>query len=294
VYNDPPMNTFSIVARDAETGDFGVAVQSRAFAVGANVSWAQASVGAIATQSKGNPTYGRRGLALLQAGWKAQDVVDYLTLNDPLRENRQVGIVDQNGTTATRTGQHCTPWAGVRTGPGYAAQGNTLVSSAVIDAMAETYESTEGNFANRLLCALEAAQAAGGDSRGKQSATLLVVRERGGYRGGTDRLLDLRVDDHPEPLPELRRVFEVHQDMYADRYTERVPITPQLLRELHIDLVFLSILDENSPADQDSVLSALGRFAEDEHLADRLGNTESGFLDWLLLSRIERCVRIRR
>jgi uncharacterized Ntn-hydrolase superfamily protein len=211
-----PVATYSICAFDPAAGQWGVATQSKFLAVGSVVPWAAAGVGAIATQSYANPRYGPEGLELLREGVPAAEVVDRLTSADEESALRQVGVVDGSGHAATFTGADCHAWAGGRTGAGYAAQGNILVSAATVDALAETLEATAGKpLAERLLDCLEAAQAAGGDSRGQQSAALLVVEAGGGYAGLSDVLVDLRVDDHVEPLAELRRLYELHQLLFG-------------------------------------------------------------------------------
>ncbi len=205
------ISTFSIVAFDPKTGDLGVAVQSKFLAAGAVVPWARAKVGAIATQSWANTSYGPKGLELLSQGYSAPEVVEILIAEDEGRDLRQVGIVDAKGRAAAYTGKDCFEWAGHIVGPGYACQGNILASSRVVEAMAEAFEKSEGELAHRLLAALEAGQAAGGDKRGQQSAALLVVREKGGYGGFNDRYVDLRVDDHPEPIKELKRLLSLYE-----------------------------------------------------------------------------------
>ena len=208
--------TFSIVARDPETGDLGVAVESRFFAVGAVVPWAKAGVGAVATQAFGNTTFGPRGLHLLETGYGAGEALDVLVKSDPLADRRQVGIVDASGKTATWTGGKCNPWAGGRTGESYAVQGNILTGKEVVDAIASAFEASTGKpLADRLVEALLAGQAAGGDARGQQSAALLVVRAKGGYAGLNDRYIDLRVDDHVRPIDELRRLLDLHHTLNA-------------------------------------------------------------------------------
>jgi len=209
-------STYSIVACDLERGEWGVAVQSKFLAVGSVVSWAEAGVGAIATQAYANPRYGPDGLALLREGDRARTVVEKLTGEDEGAADRQVGIVDAIGESATYTGNDCFEWAGGRTGVGYAAQGNILVSEATVDALAETFESTEGPLAERLIACLAAAQAAGGDRRGQQSAALLVAKEAGGYAGMSDVAVDLRVDDHPTPIQELARLYELQQLYFGE------------------------------------------------------------------------------
>jgi uncharacterized Ntn-hydrolase superfamily protein len=213
---EPVVATFSIAACNLEAKEWGVAVQSKFLAVGSVVPWAEPEVGAIATQAYANPSYGPNGLALLREGLSASDVVERLTGEDDDREGRQLGVVDASGAAAAWTGPGCLDWAGHRTGEGYSAQGNILVSGATVDALAETFEATAGRpLAERLLDALAAAQTAGGDSRGQQSAALLVVRRRGGYAALSDVLVDLRVDDHEHPIDELARVYALHQQLFG-------------------------------------------------------------------------------
>jgi uncharacterized Ntn-hydrolase superfamily protein len=191
-------------------------VQSKFLAVGCIVPWAEPLVGAIATQSWANPRYGPEGLALLREGLSAEEAVARLTAADDDRAQRQLGIVDGEGRGATYTGSECNEWAGGRTGPGYAAQGNILVSADTVDALAGTFEATAGKpLAERLLDCLDAAQAAGGDRRGQQSAALLVVGPEQGYAGLSDVFVDLRVDDHARPLEELRRLFGIHRQLFG-------------------------------------------------------------------------------
>jgi uncharacterized Ntn-hydrolase superfamily protein len=207
----PPEGTFSIAAYDPETGELGVAVQSRAFSVGAAVPWVEAGVGAIATQASTNESFGPRGLALLRSGLGAGEALALLLASDPGRENRQVGVVDARGGSAAHTGTLCQIWAGDTTGFGWSAQGNILAGPEVVSEMVRAFEETGGDLAERLLAALEAAQAAGGDRRGQQSAALLVGRPSDLYPEYRTRYVDLRVEDHPEPIAELRRVFRIHQ-----------------------------------------------------------------------------------
>jgi len=204
-----PIATFSIVGFDPETGDLGVAVQSKFFAVGSVVPWAKAGVGAVASQAFGNTTFGPRGLRLLEEGVPVQDVIARLLADDADRAQRQVGVVDAQGVSAAYTGSECMAWAGHESGPGYSAQGNILVSEETVKAMAEAFRTTDGVLGERLMRALEAGQAAGGDSRGMQSAAILIVREKGGYGGYNDTYCDLRVDDHADPIAELRRIFDM-------------------------------------------------------------------------------------
>jgi uncharacterized Ntn-hydrolase superfamily protein len=227
-------STYSIVACDLAAKEWGVAVQSKFLAVGAGVPTAEPEVGAIATQALANMRYGPDGLALLREGLSAEEVVERLTRADEGRDDRQLGVVDAQGDAATYTGSRCMEWAGGVTGDGYAAQGNILVSEATVTALERTFEQTAGRpLAERLLEALAAAQAAGGDRRGQQSAALLVVRKDGGYMGTDDRVADLRVDDHPAPIEELRRIYEMHDLLFGETPDEEwLDVDEQLALEL--------------------------------------------------------------
>jgi uncharacterized Ntn-hydrolase superfamily protein len=208
---DVPHGTFSIVAYDPETEELGVAVQSRAFSVGAGVPWAEAGVGAIATQASTNESFGPRGLAMLRSGYSAQEVLDLLIASDDGRENRQLGIVDAQGRSASHTGSKCLNWAGDSTAVGLSVQGNILAGPEVVSEMVRAYNATKGELAERLIAALHAAQAAGGDRRGQQSASILIVRPSGRYPEYRTRYIELRVEDHPDPINELERVYRIHQ-----------------------------------------------------------------------------------
>ena len=231
---EPLVATYSIVGCDLEARQWGVAVQSKFLAVGSVVPWAEPEVGAIATQAYANPSYGPNGLVLLREGLSAEEVVRRLTEEDDGRDERQLGVVDASGAPAAWTGSGCLDWAGNRTGKCYSAQGNILVSGATVDALAETFESNAGHpLAERLLEALAAAQAAGGDSRGQQSAALLVVQRKGGYAALSDVLVDLRVDDHERPIEELARVYDLHQQLFGrtpERYWQ--PLEGELRAEV--------------------------------------------------------------
>jgi uncharacterized Ntn-hydrolase superfamily protein len=212
----PPVATYSICACDLEARQWGVAVQSKFLAVGCVVPWAEPLAGAVATQAWANPRYGPEGLALLREGVAAEEVVERLTTADEHRGQRQLGVVDGEGHAASHTGDECNAWAGHRTGACYAAQGNILVSGETVGALADTFEATAGRpLVERLLDSLDAAQAAGGDSRGQQSAAILVVGPEQGYAGLSDVFVDLRVDDHERPLEELRRIFGIHQELFG-------------------------------------------------------------------------------
>jgi uncharacterized Ntn-hydrolase superfamily protein len=210
------ITTYSIAACDLDAGQWGVATQSKFLAVGAVVPWAEPHVGAIATQAYANPRYGTEGLDLLREGLSAEEVVERLTTADEGRDQRQLGIVDREGRSASFTGAECLDWAGGKTGPCYAAQGNILVSAETVDAIAESFESSSGTLAERLLNCLDAAQAAGGDRRGQQSSALLVVERDGGYAKLSDTVVELRVEDHERPLEELRRLYRLHDALFGE------------------------------------------------------------------------------
>ncbi|MBD0330667.1 MAG: DUF1028 domain-containing protein [Thermoleophilia bacterium] len=227
-------STYSLVCCDLAAREWGVGVQSKFLAAGSLVPWARAEIGALATQAYANPRYGPEGLDLLGAGMGAAEVVERLTAADEGRAERQLGVVDRDGESATFTGSGCLEWAGGRTGAGYAAQGNILAAPEVVDGMAAAFEATVGRpLAERILDALDAAQAAGGDRRGQQSAGLLVVRRDGGYAGLSDVVVDLRVDDDEQPLAELRRLYGLHQELFGRTPRERwIPVDAELRREL--------------------------------------------------------------
>ena len=209
----PPVATFSIVGYDAETSALGIAVQSKFFAVGSVVPWAEAGVGAIATQSRANTTYGPNGLKLLKSGLSAKQTLERLIADDSGHTTRQVGIVDAKGNVANYTGDECNEWAGAVSGKNYTAQGNILAGEEVVKAMGKAFEETEGELADKLMAALFAGQAAGGDTRGQQSAALLIVQENSGYGGFNDRYIDLRVDDAEKPIEELQRLLDIHKQL---------------------------------------------------------------------------------
>lgn len=225
--------TFSIVAYDPDHKEWGVATQSKFLAVGAVVPWAQANVGAVATQSYANTTFGPNGLALMASGLSAQESLERLLAEDEGREHRQVGIVDRAGHVATFTGKQCLAWSGGLIGKGYAVQGNILVSEETVKAIAHGFEHAIGELADRLVAALLAGQQAGGDRRGQQSAAVLVVRERGGYAGFNDRYLDLRVDDDPHPIERLQEILELHHLFFRKLDPASLsPIDAKIAREL--------------------------------------------------------------
>jgi uncharacterized Ntn-hydrolase superfamily protein len=206
-----PVHTFSIVARDAATGEMGVAVQSHWFSVGSIVTWAEAGVGAVATQSFVDPAYGPRGLELMKSGLSAEQALEALLLVDDGRGVRQVAMIDNDGNVAAHTGAKCIEVASQHVGEGYSVQANMMLNDRVVTAMAEAYESTEGDLADRMLAALVAGQKAGGDIRGKQSAAMLIVKPESTGRPWADRVLELRIEDDPEPIAELGRLLTVHR-----------------------------------------------------------------------------------
>jgi uncharacterized Ntn-hydrolase superfamily protein len=260
--------TYSIVACDLDAGQWGVAVQSKFLAVGSVVPWAEPHVGAIATQSYANPRYGPDGLALLREGGSAAEVVEALTAADEGRAERQVGIVDGHGHAATFTGDACHDWAGGRTGDGYAAQGNILVSEETVDGLAMTFEQNGHlSLAERLIECLAAAQAAGGDCRGQQSASLLVVEKDAGYANLSDLVVDLRVDDHERPIVELRRLYGLHNELFGVTPPEDwVVVDGSLAAELRDRLARLGYDDELGKAFND--------WAGTENLEERVDGVE--------------------
>lgn len=245
-------HTYSIVAYDPETGDLGVAVQSKFPNVGGIVPWAKAGVGAVATQSLGNTAYGERGLELIAQGASAEEALRIIMRSDTMLQDRQVGMVDAHGNAASFTGNRTFDWAGGRVGPSgrrgrpilgtkgetitgrtYAAQANIMVSDQTVKNMAETFEKSRGSLADRLMAALHAGQAGGGDKRGMQSAALLVVRKNAGYLGANDRLVDIRVYDAVDPLQELDRLLALHKmHFFASEKADLVNITPAIMEQL--------------------------------------------------------------
>lgn len=211
---DKNIATFSIVAFDSKTKELGVAVQSKFLAVGSIVPWAKAGVGAVATQAKGNPTYGPKGLSLLKEGKSPEKVIELLLENDDEKEYRQLGIIDATGNTANFTGEECLDWAGGVKGENFSVQGNILVSEDTVNEMASTFRKEKGPLADRLVASLKAGQKAGGDSRGRQAAALYVVKENGSYGGYSDRYIDLRVDDHEKPIEELERLLNLFYEIF--------------------------------------------------------------------------------
>lgn len=266
--------TFSIVGYDPQEKEWGIAVQSKFLGVGAVVPWAKAGVGAVATQSYANTSFGPDGLRLMEEGKSAEEALHALLDKDPGREQRQVGFIDANGNAATFTGKECYNWAGGVTGPHFAAQGNILVDENTVKAMADTFQKREGNLAERLLSALQAGQNAGGDSRGQQSAALLVVKDRGGYGGFNDRYIDLRVEDHEEPIKELTRIYQLQQLYFAPSKPENIiPIEGSTLEELTTHLKRLGYLNETIT----EISEALTTYIHTENFEER--EQKEGFID---------------
>lgn len=225
----PVVATFSIVARDPATGDLGVAVASKFLGVGSVAPWARAGVGAVATQGISNVRAGPAGLQLLASGDSPEETVKALVAADPIRDHRQIAVIDAKGRSAAHTGSACQAWAGHRPEKNFCVQGNLLAGEEVVVAMVAAFEKARavegGELADWMLAALAAGEAAGGDRRGRQSAALLVVREGGGLFGGNDRFIDLRVEDHPEPIIELDRLLEAHKRFFALEHRNR-PVKP--------------------------------------------------------------------
>jgi uncharacterized Ntn-hydrolase superfamily protein len=265
----PLVATYSIAACDLEAGQWGVATQSKFLAVGSVVPWAEPHVGAIATQAYANPRYGPDGLALLREGLAAEEVVASLTAADDGRDHRQLGVVDAHGGSASFTGSQCMDWAGGRTGPCYAAQGNILVGEETVAALATAFTASAGRpLAERLLECLAAAQAAGGDRRGQQSAALLVVERDGGYASLSDVLVDLRTDDHPEPVVELARIYGLHDLLFGKTPRDRwVGVDDELRAELVERLASLGYTGE--------LEATLPTWAGTENLEERVDGVDA-------------------
>ena len=276
-------HTYSIVAYDSTTGDLGIAVQSKFPNVGGLVPWARAGVGAVATQALSNTDYGEKGLELMARGATASEAMRIILRSDPQPSQRQVGMVDAHGNSASWTGDSTFDWAGGRTGGradgrtggkgqlitgrDYAAQANIMVSDATVRNMAETFERSRGSLADRLIAALVAGQAGGGDKRGMQSAALLVVRAKGGYLGGTDRYIDIRVYDAPDPIKELQRLYALHKlYFFTSASADLLPITPALQQELEAILLVEPATQSQKwlaapqPALNETFLTALANF----------------------------------
>lgn len=286
------LNTFSIVGFDPKTGELGVAVASKFLAAAALVPFAKAGVGAIATQSWVNLEYGTMGLELLVDGLSPEEVLKKLTDEDEGSSVRQVGIVDASGRSATYTGTECHSWAGGIAGQNFAAQGNILVDEDVVKKMADAFQTSEGDLADRLLAALLAGDEAGGDSRGKQSAGLLVVKQGGSYGGYTDKYIDLRVDDHEDPVQELIRIHELHKLYFKKSSPEDILATEEELKDQLVGfLTALGYLKGDAPATEDTFNEALKSFHLIENFDERI--QEPGQIDRKVVEFMESLVRKR-
>ncbi len=281
-------STFSIVALDPATGELGIGVQSKFLSVGAVVPWARAGVGAVATQSWANTSYGPRGLWMMRRGMSAGEALARLTASDSGRDQRQAGMVDARGNAATFTGSKCFDWAGGVTGEGLACQGNILAGPAVVDDMAAAYRRAKGSLAHRLVEGLAAAQAAGGDRRGQQSAALLIVREKGGYGGRNDRAVDLRVDDHPHPIEELRRLLDLHVlYLFPTNPADLLALTPAVVREIQAILTGAGdYAGETHGRYDEATRRALTTFMHRENLEERCRDDEQ--IDGVVLGFMRR------
>lgn len=283
--------TFSIVGFDPETQELGVAVASKFLSVGAVVPFAKAGVGAIATQSWANLDYGKHGLELLEKGLTPQAVLEELIRNDDKSASRQVGIVDANGQSVTFSGEDCFDWAGGSAGVNFAAQGNILVDQHTVDAMESTFLQTQGSLAERLTAALLAGDAAGGDSRGKQSAALLIVKENGSYGGYNDRYIDLRVDDHAEPVQELVRLLKLHQLYFEPTLAEDVVEIEGALAEELQKLLYENGHLQRELEDQDDLLDAVQSYHLIENFDERVqqrGKIDQKVIEYMRISTTKR------
>jgi uncharacterized Ntn-hydrolase superfamily protein len=266
------VSTFSIVGADPGAGDLGVAVASKFLAAGAVVPWAGAGAGAVATQSYANTAYGPQGIALMREGLTAAEALARLIADDGGRDLRQVGLVDARGGAAAHTGAACHGWAGHEVGDRFACQGNILAGPQVVAAMAATFAGSGGSLGERLLTALAAGDAAGGDRRGRQSAALYVVRPGGGYLGGNDVLIDLRIDDAADPVAELRRLLDLHRLYFGvSPPSEKIPIGEPLLRDLQAIMRRLGHYRGDASGEWDEATGrALAQFVATENLEERL------------------------
>jgi uncharacterized Ntn-hydrolase superfamily protein len=266
----PHPSTFSIAAFDPEGPAWGIAVASKFPAVGAVVPWVRAGAGAVATQSYANTSFGPDGLELMESGLPAQAALEKLLEADPGRSQRQVGLVDRNGRAATFTGEGCHSWAGGRSGEGYCVQGNILAGEAVILAMVKAFEETNTAFPTRLHAALLAGDRAGGDRRGRQSAAIYIAKESAGYAGFNDRWIDYRVDDHPDPVPRLADLLELH-DLYfgESEAAEKLEIEGEVFASLQQILLSLGYLDAGRENPDPSFRAALDAFVGNENFEER-------------------------
>lgn len=269
--------TFSIIGYDPIEKEWGIAVQSKFLGVGVVVPWAKAGAGAVATQSYANTSYGPKALSLMSQGKSSQETLELLLADDSEKEMRQVGLIDAAGNAATFTGKECYDWAGGVTGKHFAAQGNILVDERTVEAMASVFTKAEGTLAERLLAALDAGQEAGGDRRGKQSAALYVVKEKGGYGGFNDRFVDLRVDEHPDPIKELLRIYQLQQLYFAPSKPEQVAaVVGEIKSDVVRDLTKLGYLANETATDVE-IYRALTAYLHTENFEMR--EQKTGWID---------------
>lgn len=286
IHEDKLVATFSIAAADPETGEVGVAVQSKFLAVGAVVPWAKADVGAVATQSWANTAFGPEGLELLEKGLTPEEVIDKLVAADPGRSLRQVAVINSEGEASAFTGDECYDWAGHKVGKHHSCQGNILVSEKTVSEMSRAFEESDGPLAERMLAAISAAQHAGGDSRGKQSAAVYVLQKGAGYGGYNDVKVDLRVDDHPEPIEELQRLYELHK-MYAAPTEDKLAIEGDVLEAVVEKLVDIGLLEPAAYNSYDAkVKEALKTFVLRENFDDHW--SEDAFIDETVLDYLKK------
>lgn len=286
IHEDKLVATFSIAAADPETGEVGVAVQSKFLAVGAVVPWAKADVGAVATQSWANTAFGPEGLELLEKGLTPEEVIDKLVAADPGRSLRQIAVINSEGEASAFTGDECYDWAGHKVGKHHSCQGNILVSEKTVSEMSRAFEESDGPLAERMLAAISAAQHAGGDSRGKQSAAVYVLQKGAGYGGYNDVKVDLRVDDHPEPIEELQRLYELHK-MYAAPTEDKLAIEGDVLEAVVEKLVDIGLLEPAAYNSYDAkVKEALKTFVLRENFDDHW--SEDAFIDETVLDYLKK------
>lgn len=282
--------TFSIIGFDPKREELGIAVQSKFIGVGSVVPWAKAGVGAVATQSYANPAYGPEGLALMEEGKTAEETLKLLIEKDGGRALRQVGIMDAKGRAASYTGEDCYDWAGGSLGENCVAQGNILVSEKTVDAMIDSFENSSGKLAYRLLQALNAGQAAGGDKRGMQSAAIYVVKEKGGYLEANDRFIDLRVDEHPDPINELIRIYKLHQLYFAGPEAEDVLIIEgETQKTISKHLRRLGFLSSDSPREEEFYegLTSFIRVENFERRELEQGKIDRAILEYMKDKKVE-------
>src|SRR5579872_722018 len=283
------LSTFSIAACDPNAAEVGVAVQSKFLAVGAAVPWVTGGVGAVATQAWANTSYGPRALRLLEEGQHPKGIIELLTSSDEHADQRQVGIVDAKGRSASFTGDHCLDWAGGIAAPNFAVQGNILAGKAVVEDMGRAFETTRGVLADRMIAALRAGQAAGGDRRGQQSAALYIAKPAGGYGGFNDRYIDLRVDDHATPIEELARLLELHKlYFFKAEPHDLMTIDSKLGEELARLLVSAGALDPAHRAFDAAAKQALVDFMHRENLEERV--RDDGMIDRQTLAHLRQYV----